>query len=304
MSKFSGVPLKEWQPQRLDDVRVDGMRAAVVGGTGGLGRAVALWLAAHGAEVTVVGQTFRDVGVARLSFIKADLSLMAEARRVAEALPAEQLDLLLFTAGIFSSPHRETAPDGLERDLATSYLNRFVMLQAMASRLGTGRAAGARPARVFIMAFPGTGQAGDPDDLNAERTYQQFPVHMNTVAGNEALVLHTARNYPHLRVYGLNPGLVNTNIRANVFGGSDTLRFKVIEAMIGLFTPTAEQFAARLCPVLLAPDLDARSGVHFNAKGVAIAPSAVMTDAHVARLITASEELLKQRLMGSLLLSR
>ena len=201
MSKFSGVPLQEWQPHRMDNGRVDGMRAAVIGGTGGLGRAIALWIAAQGAEVTVVGLTFRDAGVARLSFITADHSLMAEARRVADALPAEQLDLLLFTAGIFSSPHRETTPDGLGRDIATSYLNRLVMLKAMAPRLGTARAIGARPVRLFIMAFPCTSQAGDPDDLKAERAYQQFPIYMNTVAGNEALVLHAAHLSPPARLW-------------------------------------------------------------------------------------------------------
>lgn len=293
MSKFSGVRLKDWQPHHPKDVRADGMRAVGGGGTGGLGRAVALWLAARGAEVTVIGQTFRDAGVARLSFVKADLNLMSEARRVADALPAEQLDLLIFTTGIFSSPRRETTAEGIERDLATSYLNRFVMLRALAPRLGTGRAVGARPARVFVMAFPGAGQAGDPDDLNSERAYRQMAAHMNTVAGNEALVLHAARTYPDLHVFGLNPGLVKTNIRANVHGGSDTLRFKVMEAMIGLFTPTAERYAEQLGPVILAPDLDGKSGVHFNAKGVAIAASTVMTVEHVERLIAASEELLK-----------
>jgi NAD(P)-dependent dehydrogenase (short-subunit alcohol dehydrogenase family) len=202
MKKFSGVRLKDWQPDRSNSVRADGMRAVVVGGTGGLGRALARWLAAHGVNVTVVGQTFRDADLERLSFVKADLGLMSEARRVADALPAGQLDLLVFTAGIFSSPRRETTSEGIERDLATSYLNRMVMLRTLAPRLGIDRAVGARPVRVFVMAFPGTEQAGNPDDLNSERVYRQIPVHMNTVAGNEALVLHAARAYPQLRVFG------------------------------------------------------------------------------------------------------
>ena len=71
MEKFSGIRLKDWQPCRPDNVRADGMRAVVVGGPGGLGRALARWLAARGADVTVLGQTFRDVGVERLSFVHA-----------------------------------------------------------------------------------------------------------------------------------------------------------------------------------------------------------------------------------------
>lgn len=299
MRNFSGVPLKEWQPERADEVRADGLRAAVVGGTGGLGRAVAGWLAARGAEVTVVGQTFRDAGVGGLSFIRADLALMSEARRVANELAAEQLDLLIFTTGIISAPSREVTPEGIERDLAISYLNRVVMLRSVAPVLGSGRAAGARPPRVFIMGFPGTGQTGDPDDLNSERAYRQMDVHMNTVAGNEALVIDAARAYSHLRVFGLNPGLVKTKIRANFYGGDATLKFKIVETLIGLFTPTAEQYAARIGPVILSPDLDGKTGVHFNAKGIAIAPSAALNAGHVGRLITASEALLEQRAPGS-----
>jgi NAD(P)-dependent dehydrogenase (short-subunit alcohol dehydrogenase family) len=301
MSMFSGKRLKDWQPCLPGKVRADAMRVVVVGGTGGLGRAIARWLAVRGAAVTVVGQTFRDAGVAHLSFIKADLSLLSEAQRIADALPAEQIDLLIFTTGIFSSPRREITPEGIERDLATSYLNRFMMLRSLASQLGSQRAAGANPVLVFIMGFPGLGEAGNPDDLNSERAYHQIPAHMNTVAGNEALVLHAAQAYPHLRVFGLNPGLVKTNIRSNVFGGSDSLRFKVMETIVGLFTPTADQYAERLGCTLLAPNLDEQSGVHFNSKGVSIAPSTVMTVEHVARLITASEELVKHYEMNSTL---
>ena len=36
--------------------------------------------------------------------------------------------------------------------------------------------------------FPGAGQAGTLGDLNAEKSYSAWPVHMQTVAGNEALV--------------------------------------------------------------------------------------------------------------------
>lgn len=36
--------------------------------------------------------------------------------------------------------------------------------------------------------FPGAGQAGQLGDLNAEKAYSAMAVHMQTVAGNEALV--------------------------------------------------------------------------------------------------------------------
>ena len=82
------------------------LRVAVVGGTGGIGRAVSRFLASRGASVLVVGQTFRDSDIAGIEFIKADLSLMHEAQRVASLLPAENLDLVIFTTGIFASRKR------------------------------------------------------------------------------------------------------------------------------------------------------------------------------------------------------
>ena len=46
------------------------------------------------------------------------------------------------------------------------------------------------------MGFPGTGQLGALDDLNAEKKYESMKVHMTTVAGNEALVHVATQRYP------------------------------------------------------------------------------------------------------------
>jgi hypothetical protein len=59
-----------------------GKKVAVVGGTDGLGRSIARLAAERGAQVTVVGRTFRDAAADRIAFVKADLSLMREAARV------------------------------------------------------------------------------------------------------------------------------------------------------------------------------------------------------------------------------
>lgn len=270
-------------------LRADGLRVAVVGGTGGIGRAIARLLASRGAQVTVVGRTFRDEGTPNLDFVRADLESVAECRRVAEALPAEDLDLLVFTTGIITAPTREVSAEGIERDMAISYVSRYVLLHAVAQRLGTRRS---RRPRVFVMGFPGTGEKGNPDDLNAEQAYQPFPAHLNTVAANEALVLDAARRYPRLAVFGVNPGLIQTDIRANLLGGTDTFKFKVVETLVGLFTPTAETYAARIVPVMLAPELETESGFHFNKKGVPIEPSAPMTPDHVAAFTAGTERLL------------
>jgi hypothetical protein len=83
--------------------------------------------------------------------------------------------------------------DGIERDLAVSYLNRLVILREIVPRLGKARNAARRKPRVLLVGYPGTGQAGNVNDLNAEKSYSAFPVHMNTVAGSEVLMLDAQR---------------------------------------------------------------------------------------------------------------
>lgn len=276
-------------PVSSSALRAEGLRVAVVGGTGGLGRAIAQLLASKGAKVTVVGRTFRDAGSPNLDFIAADLESVAESKRVAAALPAEDLDVLIFTTGIITAPTREVSAEGIERDMAISYVSRYVILNAVADRLGKNRPG--RP-RVFVMGFPGTDEKGNPDDLNAEKKYEQMPAHLNTVAANEALVLDAARRYPRLAVFGVNPGLIKTEIRANVLGGTGSFKFKFVETLIGLFTPTPETYASRIVPVMLAAELATESGFHFNKNGVPIEPSKPMTPDHVAAFMTSTERLL------------
>jgi len=176
-------------PPSLESLRLNGLNVAVIGGTGGIGRALSHQLAAKGANVLVVGQTFRDQEVPRIAFMKADLSLMRDARRIGAELPAGNIDIVVFTTGIMAGPKREVTPEGIERDLAVSYLSRLVILNEIAPRLGKDRARTDLRPRIFVMGFPGTEQKADVDDLNSEQGYKRFSAHSNTVSGNEVLVL-------------------------------------------------------------------------------------------------------------------
>lgn len=72
---------------------------------------------------------------------------------------------------------------------------------------------------------------------------------MNTVAGNEILELDGAERYPHINFFGLNPGLIKTNIRSN-FLGRDSLRFGLIEWIIGHMTKSADVYVEQIAPLL------------------------------------------------------
>ncbi len=287
---------KNFTWRRVDPSRLDlkGLKVAIVGGTGGIGRAFSRFMASRGASVVVVGQTFRDSDMSGIEFIKADLSLMREAQPVAVELPAETLDLVILTTGIMAGPERQETAEGIERDMAVSYLSRLVIVRGIGPRLGKRRPVASMKPRVFIMGFPGTGQAGKLGDLNAEKAYGRWAVHMNTVAGNEMLVLDAAKRYPKASFFGLNPGFIQTNIRSNLFGG-DTLLYRLIERMTGLMGASVDTYAERLTPLLVSPDIEGHSGAMFDRKGLAILPTPKLTDsAYVNAFIAASDALVSR----------
>lgn len=232
---------------------LQGKTAVFVGGTNGIGRALAKAATAAGARVIVVGRKCRESNV---EFIESDLSLMANARKVAEHLKTEAIDFLVFTTGIFAAPKREETAEKIERDFAVSFLNRLVILDALCPVLKNGT-------KILVWGYPGFNQKGNLDDLNSDKNYSAMSAHMNTVAGNEILVNVFSKHYPNLIFYGFNPGLIKTNIRDNLFG-ENSFKSKIMEFLIGLFTPTADQYAEMIFPLF---SQDNKSGSFFNRKG-------------------------------------
>ena len=108
--------------------------------------------------------------------------------------------------------------------------------------------------------------------------------------GDEAIVLDQARRTKSVHFFGLNPGLIQTKIRANMLGEGSFLH-TVVEFGIGLLMPSADDYARRIVPVLFARELEGRTGVMFGAKGNPILPSEGMTESYVAQLISASQKL-------------
>lgn len=289
MKRDKSLTWRRVEPENLD---LRGMKVAVIGGTGGIGRAISRFLANRGAAVVVVGQTFRDAGVEGIEFLKADLSLMREAQRVGKALPAESLDMVIFTTGIMAARKREVTAEGIERDMAVSYLSRLVILRELGPRLRKQSPALHGKPRVFIMGFPGYGQKGKIDDLNAEKVYKSWAVHMNTVAGNEMLVLDAKTRYASAMFFGLNPGFIKTNIRSNMLGDRPLL-YKLVEWITGVVAPSADDYAERIGPLLVSPDLETHSGAMFNGKGFAVLPSPGLDDtSYLSKFLAASEALI------------
>lgn len=284
-------------PQNLDFKTIN---ALVVGGTGGLGRCITAELVNAGANVTVVGQTMRDEESDSLKFIKADLSSMKNAQQVAKTLndngTTATFTHVIFTNGIFSSRTRQETEEGIERDMAISYLSRYTMLNEMKDNITKHFNTGDKDLkpRVFVMAFPGTNQIGNPSDLNAEPSkYSFFQAHMNTVAANEAIVLKLAKDSKDFSIYGLNPGMVKTNIRSNLTGTGFFAR--QLENVMSFFQQTPEVYASKMLPLLVTPVIEDRDGGMFDNKGEAILASPDLGP-NVEKFWEASDSLLKKAL--------
>jgi NAD(P)-dependent dehydrogenase (short-subunit alcohol dehydrogenase family) len=282
-----------------DRLDLSGRHLVVVGGTNGLGRAIAVQAVARGAHVSVVGRTLRDDSSGHLDFYPADLSSMREAIRIGKELPVEDSDVLLFTTGIIAAKTREQTPEGVERDMAISFLSRLAIMTQVAGRLGTQRADQTARPRIFVMGSPGWGDLGTISDLNNQGDYTSMKAHGNSIAGNEALVVAGQRRFPGPAYFGLAPGLVKTGIRSNLLGDGSAVH-KMTEGLVGLFLQSATTYGKRMLPLLFTPELDSHDGVMFNSKGRPILPTRGFDTAYAERFLNASDELLRHALKADL----
>src|SRR5205814_835653 len=115
-----------------------GKAALVTGSTDGVGRLVARKLGQAGARVLVHGRDAergaRVVADIKASggaadFLAADLSALAEVRRLADAVQAtaDRLDILINNAGIGAAGPRRTSAEGFELRFAVNYLAGFLL---------------------------------------------------------------------------------------------------------------------------------------------------------------------------------
>lgn len=300
MSNF-GTLCKDWKLGRLSSNPSDflGFRVAIFGGTGGLGRAIAESLLEKGAEMTVIGRTLKEPPNPSRSFIEANLSSLTSARKVAQDLAAETFDAVLLTHGIFAGLKREITTEGLEKDLATSALSRWVIVKELASRLGTARLSARAKPRLFVWGFPGGERALDLTDIESNRNYRWQTAHSNTVVFNEALVRDAATQFPQINVFGMNPGFINTNIMAGVLGQA-SLGLRIQQILTGLLSQSAETYAEKVLPLLIHPALEDRSGALFNqhAQPIEANPWLVAED-HCAKVVEAAQALSARTLVQS-----
>lgn len=192
----------------------------VTGGTDGIGRAVAVDRIAAGEAVVVIGrdpvkgkdflaEAARLGAEGRAHFIAADLSSIAETRRVADEVRDRfsRLDALVLCARHYRSARLVTG-EGLEYTFASFYLSRFVLSYELLGLLNNADA----PVIVNV-AGPGSGTDRIRwDDLGYEKDYHGMAALAQGGQLNDLLGVEFTRRPASARVRYvlLHPGIVST----------------------------------------------------------------------------------------------
>ena len=126
-------------------MRLAGKRALVTGGLGGIGRTVAERFAAEGAELALADAVPGESPVADARCYTADLSRVAECRRLAAEVEADlgPLDLLVNCVGVFEQmDFDEITEENWDRNVDINLKGVFFLIQAVAPQMrarGGGR---------------------------------------------------------------------------------------------------------------------------------------------------------------------
>jgi len=246
-----------------------GKAVLITGGTGGIGRATAIGLAALGARVAITGRDPEHADAAAVEIRDAtgnqdvvafggDLSSQAEVRRLAaEVLDAyPRLDVLVNNVGGFWATRHVTA-DGLEHTFALNHLAGFLLTDLLLDRLTASA-----PARVVTVSSGAQAMGTiDFDDLQGEREYSGQKAYNQSKLANVMFTYELARRLDGTGVTAtvLHPGVVRTG-----FGAEDPSRiFKVLVPLWRPFMKTPQQGAATSIYLASSPEVEGMTGRYF-----------------------------------------
>ena len=279
-----------------DTPHMTGKNVLVTGGTGGIGKATAIGLAALGARVGITGRdrvraeaAAADIraasGSSAVDVYVADMSSQAEVRRLSgEILDAySRLDVLVNNVGGFWA-HRHVTADGLEHTFALNHLAPFLLTHLLLDRLKASA-----PARVVTVSSGAhaTGRV-DFDDLQGTVRYSGQRAYNASKLANVLFTYELAR---HLNGTGvtatvLHPGVVNTQ-----FGAEDQAGIKVILPLVRPFLKSPAAGAATTIYLASSGQVEGVTGRYFVNRKPKTSNKASYGTAAAARLWQVSADL-------------
>ncbi len=265
--------------------------ALIVGGTRGIGKAMALELIRRGYAVNIVGRPSprgsANAAAIGARFWAADVSRTSEVRRLAERFSAEhsRLDLLIHSADVLRYSRADSS-EGVELSFAINYLSRFVLNRRLLPLLRVGG-----DGRIVHVAAAGMPGSLDLEQIPPAPRETSFSGHNTGQRANDVHVLELIEREASvgIKAFGFNPGLVDTEIRDHIEGMPWWLRL-VMHVMSAFIrpVPTADS-AAMILRIVLDPS--AESGL-FDRRGRRLSLRRRESMAREQHLWARSEELL------------
>jgi NAD(P)-dependent dehydrogenase (short-subunit alcohol dehydrogenase family) len=273
-----------------------GKNVLVTGGTGGIGKATAVGLAALGARVGITGRdqgrgeaAAADIRAASgnraVDVFTADLSWQAQVRRLAgEVLDAyPRLDVLVNNVGGFWA-HRHVTADGLEHTFALNHLAPFLLTHLLLDRLTASA-----PARVVTVSS-GAHATGRIDfaDLQGSTAYSGQRAYAASKLANVMFTYELARRLDGTGVTAtvLHPGVVRTN-----FAAEDQAGIKVILPLLRPFLKSPAAGAATTIYLASSAQVDGVTGRYFANRKPRTSSKASYDTARAERLWQLSADL-------------
>jgi NAD(P)-dependent dehydrogenase (short-subunit alcohol dehydrogenase family) len=275
---------------------MQGKTIVATGATSGIGEVAVLALAGLGARVVFIA---RDEARAQATMRKleakapglghrvhlADLSSMAETRKVGETIAASEprIDVLINNAGALFSNRRVT-PEGLELTFALNHMAYFVLTEALRDKL-----IASAPARIVSTSSSAhQGASLDFSDLQSAKGYSGFKVYGRSKLANILFTRELARRLAGTGVTAncLHPGAVATR-----FGDASGGWFGRLFPVLRLFFIAPEQGADTVVYLASSPDVADTTGGYFVKRKLTEPSAAARDDAAAKRLWIESEKL-------------
>jgi NAD(P)-dependent dehydrogenase (short-subunit alcohol dehydrogenase family) len=274
-----------------------GKSVLITGGTGGIGQATAIGLAALGARVGISGRDLARAGAAAadiraatgnpaVDVFAADMSAQAGVRHLAAQVldSYPRLDVLVNNVGGFWA-HRHVTADGLERTFALNHLAPFLLTSLL-----LGRLTASAPARIVTVSSGAHAQGRlDFDDLQGERNYSGPHAYNQSKLANVLFTYELARR---LAGTGVTATAAHPGVAATSFGAEDqAAHFAIMGRVARPFMKTPAQGALTSIYLASSPQVEGVTGQYFANRKPKTSSKASYDTAAAARLWQASASL-------------
>ena len=300
------------------EVRLDGRTCLVTGANSGLGKAIAIRLAARGAHVIMAcrsgipeaGQDVRTAsGSDKVEMIQVDLSDFDSMTAFCDQLRDRNvtLDVAVFNAGVVPVTSRQSK-HGLELMFAVNFLAKFVLLNRLLhdgvipnAVFGHNSRAEDPPRVIFVSSethrssFPiDFDTFGEPVEYGVSdgmKYYGHSKLHLTTYFQELSRRLNPGGNgdNPDVCVHALCPGAINSNMARE----APTWLKPILKPVMALFFQSPEKASVPVDYLVASSEMGGKTGEYMHMLRIKDPSEASMDPENGALLWTKAEELLR-----------